>query len=190
MRDHVSELRDGQKETRGGSSETDVSEFTIRPAGSPSGAAVMKATPVANLASASRNERASRAGATLSGAASAISMEGRRFAEGDAAEGGRSVEQPGDQVALHVGQRVAGSKASAHTGLGQLDTLERDRVAAGGAHSQRVPVIVHDDATSGGGNHRVRVALDALAVGVGNGDVEIGGGGGHRAEHLADVDSA
>ena len=50
MRDHVSELRDGQNDSRGGSSETDVSELTIRPVGSPSGAAVMNATPVANLA--------------------------------------------------------------------------------------------------------------------------------------------
>ena len=65
MRDQVSELRDGQNEIRGGSSETEVSEFTIRPAGSPSGAAVTNATPVANLPSASRNERASGAGAGL-----------------------------------------------------------------------------------------------------------------------------
>ena len=65
MRDHVSELRDGQNETRGGSSETDVSELTISPAGSPSGAAVTNATPVANLPSASRNERASGAGAAV-----------------------------------------------------------------------------------------------------------------------------
>ena len=54
MRDHVSELRDGQKEIRGGVSETDVSELTIKPVGSPSGAAVTNATPVANLPSASR----------------------------------------------------------------------------------------------------------------------------------------
>src|SRR5947209_7826565 len=112
MRDHVSELRDGQKETSGGSSETDVSEFTIRPAGSPSGAAVMKATPVANLASASRNERASRA--ALSGAASAISVERGRFAEGDAAEvvvcavGAERVhERAGLDVAIRPGQRAA-----------------------------------------------------------------------------------
>jgi hypothetical protein len=65
IRDHVSELRDGQNETRGGSSETEVSEFTMRPAGSPSGAAVMNATPVANLPSASRNARASSAGGWL-----------------------------------------------------------------------------------------------------------------------------
>ncbi len=58
IRDHVSEPRDGENESRGGSSETEVSEFTINPAGSPSGAAVTKATPVANLPSASRNERA------------------------------------------------------------------------------------------------------------------------------------
>jgi hypothetical protein len=58
IRDHVSELRDGQNESRGGSSDTEVSEFTINPAGSPSGAAVTNATPVANLPSASRKERA------------------------------------------------------------------------------------------------------------------------------------
>ena len=38
MRDQVSDLRDGQNEIRGGSSDTDVSELTIRPAGWPSGA--------------------------------------------------------------------------------------------------------------------------------------------------------
>jgi hypothetical protein len=31
MRDHVSELREGQNDTSGGWSETDVSEFTISP---------------------------------------------------------------------------------------------------------------------------------------------------------------
>jgi hypothetical protein len=41
--------------------ETDVSEFTINPAGSRSGAAVTNATPVANLPSASRKVRASNA---------------------------------------------------------------------------------------------------------------------------------
>jgi hypothetical protein len=61
MRDHVSELRAGQKEIRGGVSETEVSELTIKPVGSPSGAAVTNATPVANLPSASRSERASGA---------------------------------------------------------------------------------------------------------------------------------
>jgi hypothetical protein len=62
MRDQVSELRAAQNDTSGGSSETDVSEFTINPARSPSGVAVTNATPVANLPSASRNERASGAG--------------------------------------------------------------------------------------------------------------------------------
>ena len=104
------------------------------------------------------------------------------------AERGRGVEQPGHQVALHVRDRVAGAEAAAHAGLGQLDALERDRVAAGGAHAERVPVVVHDDAGRVGGHHRVGVALDALAVGVGDGHVEVGGGGGHRAEHLAAVD--
>src|ERR671910_402366 len=268
MRDHVSELREGQNDTRGGSSETDVSEFTINPVGSPSGAAVTKATPVANLPSASRNDRAFGAGTAWVGAvavaAGAISVERRFFAESDAAEvvvgavcaervhegarldvavrarqrtavhvagaaregeralddarsrlvheglgglrlgkqraelrgaavgrgvrgavlvdqrggtredtarGGEvdrvvghlharariavdtprdgapgyrvgglrdaerrgGVEEPGNQVALHVRQLVAGPEPAAHTRLRQLDALERDRVAAGGA---------------------------------------------------------
>jgi len=58
MRDHVSDVRDGQKAMSGGSSETDVSEFTIRPAGSPAGAAVTKAIPVVNLERAFRKVRA------------------------------------------------------------------------------------------------------------------------------------
>ena len=59
MQDQVSEPREGQNAIRGGSSETEVSELTISPAGSPSGAAVTNATPVANLPSASRKERPS-----------------------------------------------------------------------------------------------------------------------------------
>ena len=60
MRDQVSERRDGQERDRWcGSSETDVSELTNNPVGSPSGAAVTKATPVANLAECVA-ERASR----------------------------------------------------------------------------------------------------------------------------------
>ena len=98
------------------------------------------------------------------------------------------MEQPGHQVALHVRQRVAGPEAAADTVLGQLDALERHGVAAGGAHAERVPVVVHDDARRVGGHHRVRVALAALVVGVGDRHVEIGGGRGHGAEHLAAVD--
>jgi hypothetical protein len=60
-----------------------VSEFTINPERSPSGAAVTNATPVANLPSASRNERASGAGAGWAGAASARSVERGLFTEGD-----------------------------------------------------------------------------------------------------------
>jgi hypothetical protein len=75
MRDHVSELRDGENEIKGGSSDTDASEFTIRPAGSPSGVAVTNAMPVANLLSASRNERASGPGGVWAVAAGAISVE-------------------------------------------------------------------------------------------------------------------
>ena len=86
------------------------------------------------------------------------------------------------------GSGVAGAEAAAHAGLGQLDALERDRVAAGGAHAERVPVVVDDDAGRVGGDHRVGVALGAVVVGVGDGHVQVGGGGGHRAEHLAAVD--
>ena len=86
MRDHVSELRDGQNRTSGGVSETEVSELTISPAGSPSGAAVTNAMPVAKRASASRNERVSGPGGGLAGDANPISVEVRLFAEGDVAE--------------------------------------------------------------------------------------------------------
>ena len=98
------------------------------------------------------------------------------------------MEQPGDQVALHVRQQVAGAKAPTHTGLGQLDALERDRVAAGSAHAERVPVVVHDDAGRVGGHRGVGVALGAFAVGMGDGHVEVGGGRRHGAEHLAPLD--
>ena len=64
MRAHVSELREGANDTIGGASETDASEFTISPAGSPSGAiAVTSATPVGSRPSASRNCRPSKGGA-------------------------------------------------------------------------------------------------------------------------------
>src|SRR5215207_10250292 len=86
MRDHVSELREGQNDTRGGSSETDASELTISPAGVPSTAAVTNATPVANLPSAVRNERPSSAGAAWAGAAMTMSVQRGRFAEGDLCE--------------------------------------------------------------------------------------------------------
>ena len=57
MRDHVSDAREGETRTSGGSSETELNELTITPAGSPAGAPVTNVTPVANLESASRNER-------------------------------------------------------------------------------------------------------------------------------------
>src|SRR2546423_510295 len=85
-RDHVSELRDGQNDSMGGLSETDKSELTTIASGSPSGAAVTSAIPVANLPSASRNERGSGVSVAAAGAVSAISVERRLFAESDAAE--------------------------------------------------------------------------------------------------------
>src|SRR5215218_9261477 len=114
MRDHVSELREGQKETSGGSSETDVSEFTISPVGSQSGAAVTNATPVANLPSASRNERSASAGGVGAGAGSIMSVEGRLFAERDTGEvvvGGVRAEwvheRAGLDIAIGTRQRAA-----------------------------------------------------------------------------------
>src|SRR3954467_2129494 len=86
MRDHVSERRDGLNETSGGSSETDALEFTISPAGSPPGAAVTNATPVAKRPSASRNSRASGGGAARGASAGGMSVEPRLLAERDARE--------------------------------------------------------------------------------------------------------
>src|SRR4051794_236014 len=109
MRDHVSDCRDGQNDTRGGSSETDVNELTINPAGSPSGAAVTNATPVANLPTASRNERGSGTGTSWAVAASAISVERRRFAESGPAEvvvGAVGAERVHEGAGLHVSIRT------------------------------------------------------------------------------------
>jgi hypothetical protein len=69
------QVREGQKATSGGWSEMEVSELTISPEGSPSGAAVTKATPVANLPTASRKLRGSGAGVGWALAGSAISVE-------------------------------------------------------------------------------------------------------------------
>src|ERR671922_501949 len=109
IRDQVSELRAGENDTSGGSSETEGSEVTISPAGSPSGAAVTNATPVGNLPSASRNERASGAGVARVGAGSAISVERRLFAQGDAAEvvvGAVGAERVHEGAGLHVAVRA------------------------------------------------------------------------------------
>ena len=105
---------------RGGSRETEVSEFTIKPAGSPSGAAVTNATPVANLPSASRNERASPAAGA--GAASAISVKRRLFAEGDVAEvvvGAVGAERVHEGAGLDVAVR-ARERAAVHVAIRQL----------------------------------------------------------------------
>jgi hypothetical protein len=86
IRCQVSELRAGQKAISRGSSDTDVSELAIRPAGSPSGAAVINATPVANLPSASRNARVSGGAGVLAGAGKPMSVERGGFAERDVGE--------------------------------------------------------------------------------------------------------
>lgn len=65
MRFHVCEVRDGQIEMSGGSSETELNEFTIKPSGSRPGAAATNATPVANLDRVSRKRPADSAVAGL-----------------------------------------------------------------------------------------------------------------------------
>src|SRR3954471_12088353 len=109
MRDHVSESREGLKDTRGGSSETDASEFTISPAGSPPGAAGTNATPVAKRPSASRNSRASGGGAARTASARAMSVELRLLAERDAREvvvRPVRAERVHERAALHVAVRA------------------------------------------------------------------------------------
>ena len=107
--------------SRGGSSETDASEFTISPVGLPSGAAVTNATPVANRPSASRNERGSGAGGAWCCQRRAPSQwsEGL-FAEGDAGEivvgavrAERVHEGAGLDVAVGARQRAAVDVAGA-----------------------------------------------------------------------------
>jgi hypothetical protein len=107
---------------------------------------------------------------------------------GDAQRRG-GVEQPRHQVALYVRQRVTGREATAHGRRGQLHAVQRDGVAAGGAHPEGVPVVVDDDAGRVGRHHRVGVALGSLLVHVRDGHVQIGRRGGHRAEDLAAVDA-
>src|SRR4051812_32050972 len=86
MRDHVSEPREGEKDTSGGSSDTDARELTISPAGSSPGAAVTNATPVAKRPSAWRNERASTFGTGRAEASARMSVEHGLLAERDAGE--------------------------------------------------------------------------------------------------------
>ena len=83
---------------------------------------------------------------------------------GDAERSG-GVEEAGVEVALHVAVGVAGREAAAQGGGGQRDGVERDGVAAGGAHAERVPVAVDGDAVGVGRHHRVAVALPAVLVG-------------------------
>jgi hypothetical protein len=53
-----------------------------------------------------------------------------------------------------------------------MDVLERDGVAAGGAHAERVPVVVHDNADGGRRDRRVAVELAATVVEVADRRVE------------------
>src|SRR3954452_12681259 len=134
MRDHVSERRDGLNETSGGSSETDASEFTISPAGSPPGAAVTNATPVAKRPSASRNSRAPGGGAAWAvEAARTMSVQRRLLAERDAREvvvrpvrAERVHERAGLHVAVGARERAPAHVAgAAREGERAVDDLGR-----------------------------------------------------------------
>jgi hypothetical protein len=158
MRDQVSEPRAAQNDTRGGSSETDVSELTIDPAGLPSGAAVTNATPVANLPSASRNERASGAAATrprhLSGAGP---LRRERRGRGGRRRGSRRRVHEGAGLNVAVGARkraavdVAGT---ARAGEGAIHD-PRGRARQDAARGSEV------DGVAGHVHARARIALDA-----------------------------
>jgi hypothetical protein len=64
IRCHVSERREGQNDTSGGSSETAANELTMSPSGVPPTSVVTKATPVANRPKAVRRLASSSSGAT------------------------------------------------------------------------------------------------------------------------------
>ena len=100
----------------------------------------------------------------------------------------RGVEQAREQVPLDVRHRIAGDEAAADVRLRQRNALEGDGVAPRRPHPQRIPVVVDDDTRRVGGDHRVRVPLDALGIAVGHRHVERGRGRRHRAEELAAVD--
>jgi hypothetical protein len=91
------------------------------------------------------------------------------------------MEERGGEVPLHVLGRVLDREAAAECRPRKAHLLRRDRVAAGGAHAKRVPVVVDDDAGGSARDQRVAVALATVVVGVGDGGVEDVGGGRKRA---------
>jgi hypothetical protein len=101
------------------------------------------------------------------------------------AERRSGVEEAGVEVPLDVRRRVSDREPAAQGLARQAHVLERDRVTTGGAHAERVPVVVDDDAARDARHHRVAVPLAAVVAGERDGRVEDVGRGRHRAEHLA-----
>ena len=82
------------------------------------------------------------------------------------AERGRGVKQPGHEVALHVGCESPARKPPRTADSGSSTPSSETELLARGAHPERVPVVVNDDAGRVGGDHCVGVALDPITVGV------------------------
>ena len=74
------------------------------------------------------------------------------------------MEEAGVEVALEVGGHVTGRKASAERRRGKPHVVERDGVAAGAAHAQRVPVVVDDDTRRVARHQGVAVSLAPAVV--------------------------
>ena len=158
----------GQNEISGGSSDTEERELTISPLGSPPGAAVTKATPVANLPSAFRNALGSMVvSGWVAGCGDACQWSDGRFAEGDVGEvvigavGAERVhERAGLDVAVGARERAPVDVARAareregavddacgclvHERLGRLRLGEQSAQFIGGAVGRRVgrPVLI------------------------------------------------
>ena len=98
----------------------------------------------------------------------ATSRRGPRAAASAMPSEAEAWKSPAARLRSMYARGVAGGEAAAQRAAGQLDAVEGDRVAARGAHAERVPVVV--DATPGasGGDLRVAVALDAVVVGEGD----------------------
>ena len=148
----------------------------------------------------SGEHRAARAELDRVGGDQPVRARVRRVALGDAgggrggralgdAERRRRVEQPGHEVAIHVGLGVAGEKAAAQRARLDLGGGEGDGVAAGRAHAERVPVALDLDAAGLRRHLGVPVAFGALVVDERDRGEKHGRGGRHRAERLAAVDA-
>ena len=115
--EHCAARADGHD---GDSSETDVSEFTINPTGSPSGAARDKGHAGRESAERMAERTRVRRRRVRAGATRAISVERRSFAERDVGEvvvgaiGAEGVhERAGFDVAVRAGKGTAGEVSGA-----------------------------------------------------------------------------